>query len=183
MVTPHLAELLTFWLCGFEVSVAEPLPNSWLSPLWNRNSVRVQSGSPNATERFVCAFQAGDVWGCPSGNSPWVLNTEELEEKTLSAWRTQHSQCRGHWSTCTLVHTHKHQMHSCIHASTLSLPHSLLHTHIHTRTHTVALSASLFCSHQYTQWALQQHCFAHLPSPPLSCQNSTVGSEKQRSGG
>lgn len=125
------------------MSVAQPLPRSWLSPLWNWNSVRVQSGSPHASERFVCAYQAVGVWGCPSGNRPRVLNTEELEEKTLSAWRTQHSQCRGHWrSTRTLIHTqtqtHKQQMLSCIHAYTLSLPLSLFHICTH------PLSFSLF---------------------------------------
>lgn len=104
----------------------------------------------------VCIKQGG-VGGCPFGNRPWVFNTEELEERTLSAWRTQHSQRRGHWSTCThihicCVHTHKDThinalMHPCIH--TVTVPLSLLHTH----TRSLCLfssSPSLFRSHKPT---------------------------------
>lgn len=49
----------------------------------------------------VCVCQARGAYGCPSGNRPRVFNTEEMEGRTLSAWRTQHSKRRGQWSSYT----------------------------------------------------------------------------------
>lgn len=69
--------------------------------------------------KCVCGFQARHAYGCPSGKRPWVFNTEELEDRTLSAWRTLHSKRRGHWCTHTQIqHTFSH---TCIGIVTVPL--------------------------------------------------------------
>lgn len=59
VATPHLAELLTFCLRGFEVSVARfPSNRLRLSPLLSRSGVQVQSRRPPAVEKVcVCVCE------------------------------------------------------------------------------------------------------------------------------
>ena len=188
MVTPHLAELLTFWFCGFEVSVAQPPKPPTPTPPMDFTSLELErcygaEWEPSHRWKlcvYVCVCQAR--WGClrlpiweqTLGVKHWGAGGEDsvsLEDTAQPAQRSlEHTRTYTH----TLTHTHT-RMHSCVHAYTLSpsLSLSLLHTQTHCiSVSSLSLSLSLYFAHSHTHTHTHTHTLstsaALLCSPPLS---------------
>lgn len=141
MVTPHLAELLTFWFCGFEVSVAYP-PSRGFHLFGAVAVLRCRVGAL-ALLKGVCV--------CACISSRGFLRLPIWEQ----ALGVKHSGAGGEDSV---------SLEDTAQPAQRSLEHPHIYTHRPTNalmypcTHTDAVPLSLLYMHRHT------HCFS-VPSP------------------
>lgn len=166
MVTPHLAELLTFWFCGFEVSVAYP-PSRGFHLFGAVAVLRCRVGALALLKGVcVCAcissrgFLRLPIWEQALGVKHSGAGGEDsvsLEDTAQPAQRSlEHPHIYTHRPTNAL-------MYPCTHTD--AVPLSLLYIHRHT--HTVFLSL-LPLTHSISLAQTRTHREHSLCSSPLS---------------